>query len=64
MQPYVRDVHNQTCVAGWRAHGGGGVADCRFSPDGTWVATASGDGTCRLWDPGGALYKFVNSVDS
>ena len=37
-------------VAKWKAHVTGGVADCVFSPDARCVATASGDGTCVLWD--------------
>ena len=39
----------------------GAVIDVAFSPDGKWVATASSDGSARLWDAatGKELRQFL-----
>lgn len=35
----------------------GRVAAVALSPDGSWLATAGGDGVARVWDLGGSLYR-------
>jgi WD40 repeat protein/DNA-binding SARP family transcriptional activator len=35
------------------------VFDARWSPDGAWIATASGDGTARIWDAQTGAPRFT-----
>jgi WD40 repeat protein len=35
-----------------------------IAPDGTWLATTSGDGTARIWDPATGAVGAVMRVDS
>jgi WD40 repeat protein len=39
------------------------VADLRFSPDGKWLASASGDGTARLWEVPSGRHALVLDAD-
>lgn len=59
---HLWDLRAGTVAARFQGHAGK-VAAARLSPDGARVATASWDGTARLWDRGGTPRETLSAHD-